>query len=73
MLILLAAVNEGLDACLIGLPITDVAPWREMLGIPEEVIPVGTILIGYRAADEQKRDLRSRRRPWEDYVHRQRW
>lgn len=73
MLILLAAVNEGLAACLIDCPILDVAPWREMLGMPEEVTLVGTILIGYRAADEQKEDLRSKRRPWEDYVHRQRW
>ena len=73
MLILLAAINEGLAACLIDCPILDVAPWREMLGMPEEVTPVGTILIGYRAADEQKVDLRSKRRSWEDCVHRQRW
>src|SRR5215467_9253949 len=72
MLILLAAVNEGLDACLIGVPF-DVAPWREMLGMPHEVTPVGTILIGHRAADEQKRDLSARRRPLEEYVHRERW
>jgi nitroreductase len=72
MLMLLAAVNEGLAACLIGVPF-DVAPWRDILGMPEEVIPVGTILIGHRATDEQKRDLRSRRRPQEDYVHRERW
>jgi len=72
MLMLLAAVNEGLDACLIGVPF-DVVPWREMLGMPEEVMPVGTILIGHRSTDEEKRDLKSRRRPWEDYVHRQQW
>jgi nitroreductase len=72
MLLLLAAVNEGLDACLIGIPF-DVKPWQKMLGMPEEVMPVGTILIGHRAADEEKRDLKSRRRPWEDYVHRGRW
>jgi nitroreductase len=72
MLMLLAAVNEGLDACLIGVPY-DVAPWREMLGMPEEVMPVGTILVGHRAFDEQRRDLSSRRRPQEDYVHRERW
>ncbi|HEV8193644.1 MAG TPA: nitroreductase family protein [Ktedonobacterales bacterium] len=72
MLMLLAAVNEGLDACLIGVPF-DVAPWRNILGMPDEVMPVGTILIGHRAADEQKRDLRSRRRPQEDYMHRERW
>jgi nitroreductase len=72
MLILLAAVNEGLSACLIGVPF-DVAPWRAMLGMPEEVVPVGTILVGHRAADEQKRNLRSRRRPWQEYVHNQRW
>ena len=72
MLMLLAAVNEGLAACLIGVPF-DVAPWRDILGMPEEVMPVGTVLIGQRAADEEKRDLRARRRPQEDYVHRERW
>jgi nitroreductase len=72
MLMLLAAVDEGLAACLIGVPF-DVAPWREILRMPEEVMPVGTVLIGQRAADEEKRDLRSRRRPQEEYVHRERW
>jgi nitroreductase len=72
MLMLLAAVNEGLAACLIGVPF-DVAPWREILRMPAEVMPVGTVLIGQRAADEEKRDLRSRRRPQEEYVHRERW
>jgi nitroreductase len=72
MLILLAAVNEGLDACLVGIPF-DVKPWQAILGMPEEVLPVGTILIGHRAPDEEKRDLKSRRRPQEDYLHRERW
>lgn len=72
MLILLAAVNEGLDACLIGVPF-DVAPWRELLGMPQEVMPVGTILIGRRAPDEQRPDFSSRRRPGAEYVHRDRW
>jgi nitroreductase len=72
MLMLLAAVNEGLDACLIGVPF-DVAPWREILGMPEEVMPVGTVLLGHRTADEQKPDLRSRRRSQAEYVHRERW
>jgi nitroreductase len=72
MLMLLAAVNEGLAACLIGVPF-DVAPWRDILGMPEEVMPVGTILIGHRAPAEQKRDLRARRRAQEEYVHRERW
>jgi nitroreductase len=72
MLTLLAAVNEDLAACLIGVPF-DVAPWRAMLGMPEEVMPVGTILVGHRAADEQKPNLKARRRSWEEYVHQQRW
>jgi nitroreductase len=72
MLMLLAAVNEGLDACLIGVPF-DVAPWREILGMPEDVMPVGTVLIGHRATDEQRRDLSARRRPQAEYVHRERW
>jgi nitroreductase len=72
MLMLLAAVNEGLDACLIGVPF-DVQPWRELLGMPGEVMPVGTILLGHRAADERKPNLTARRRPVSDYVHRERW
>jgi nitroreductase len=72
MLMLMAAVNEGLAACLIGVPY-DVAPWRDILGLPEEVMPVGTVLLGHRALDEQKRDLRARRRTQDEYVHRNRW
>jgi nitroreductase len=72
MLILLAAVNEGLDACLVGVPF-DVAPWRETLGMPDEVMPVGSILIGHRASDEQRPDFASRRRATVEYLHRERW
>jgi nitroreductase len=72
MLMLLAAVNEELDACLIGVPF-DVAPWRAILDLPDEVMPVGTILIGHRADDEQKPDLTGRRRALLDYVHYEKW
>jgi nitroreductase len=72
MLMLLAAVNENLAACLIGVPF-DVQPWRDILGIPKEVMPVGTILIGHRDPDETRRDLSHRRRQQAEYIHRERW
>ncbi len=72
MLLLLAAVNEGLAACLIGVPF-HVQPWKDILGMPSEVMPVGTVLVGHRAEDEVRRDLSHRRKPYTDYIHRDRW
>jgi nitroreductase len=76
MLILLAAIDEGLAAAFIGHP-EQKRIFDELLGLPEDVVPIGLALIG-RPADDPfaKRGtsrLTERRRPLDDVVHRERW
>jgi nitroreductase len=73
MLILLAAVDEGLSAFFYGV-------WRQddlkaLLSIPDEHTPIGIVTIGHAAPDEQRQGsaLSRRRRPLDDVVHRERW
>jgi nitroreductase len=76
MLILLAAVNEGLGAAFIGFG--PGAPLlREYLGIPADYEILGAVLLGYEAADARNfgdvaADPRPRRARHE-VVHRERW
>lgn len=74
MLILLAAVDEGLAAGFVG---GGIGRLRRLLGIPEEYTPIGTALIGHEAADaRQYGDISADprpRRPKADVVHRDRW
>ena len=44
MLVLLAAVNEGLGSAFVGAP--DPARLQEILGIPEAFVPIGVAMIG---------------------------
>lgn len=71
MLVLLAVVDEGLAAGYAG--ITDFAPVRALLGIPEEVTPVGVMPIGYPDQDIPSPSLRRGRRDFGQFVHRERW
>lgn len=71
LLMLLTAVDEGLGACFFGIPVTRLAHVRAAFGIPESFSPIGAITVGY--PDEAARDLRSRRKPTDDVVHRGRW
>src|SRR5205807_364660 len=71
MILLLAAVDEGLAAGYAGAQ--DLAPLRELLGIPEEVTPVGVIPIGHRAPDTPSPSLKRGRVSDETYVHHERW
>lgn len=71
MLILLAVVNEGLAAGFAGM--WDLSACRELLGIPEEVTPVGVIPIGYPAVDKPSPSLKRGRRAPENVIHRERW
>jgi nitroreductase len=71
MTILLAAVNEGLAAGFAGSG--DLPALRELLGIPEEVTPLGVIPIGYPARDKRSPSWKRGRRPFEEVVHRERW
>jgi nitroreductase len=71
MILLLAAVNEGLAAGFVG--IWDQPALRELLHIPEEVTPVGVIPIGYPAVDLPSPSLKRGRKPIEEFVHREMW
>jgi nitroreductase len=51
MLVLLAAVDEGLAAGFLG--VHSVPGLRELLGIPQEVTPIGVVNIGYAAPDRR--------------------
>jgi nitroreductase len=68
--VLLAASMLGLGACWLGVhPREDrVAHIRSLLGIPEPVIPVSAIAIGWPG---ELKDSRTRYR--EEMVHRERW
>ena len=71
LLMLLTAVDAGLGACFFGIPIDRIPAVREAFDIPAAFTPIGAITIGY--SDEPPRDLRSRRKPHDEVVHRGRW
>ncbi len=71
LLMLLTAVDRGLGACFFGIPKEKVAPVGQSFGIPPEFTPIGAITVGYPA--EPPRDLRARRKPAGDVIHRGRW
>jgi nitroreductase len=71
MLILLAAVDAGLAAGFAGAH--DLQALRDLLGIPEEVTPIGVIPIGHPAPDRPSPSLKRGRKPIEAVVHRERW
>lgn len=72
MLLLLAAVDEGLGAGL--LDIADRAGVRALLDLPSDVEPLGLVTLGH-AADDQPPSSASRRprRPLAEQLHWQRW
>ncbi len=78
MLLLLAAVDEGLGAGLFGLfPAESNEALRRLLGMPADVRVVGVVTVGHPAPDptraRAKEALRRRRRPVEEVVRWERW
>ena len=71
MTVLLAAVDEGLAAGYAG--VWDLDALRELLGIPDEVTPVGVIPIGHPAPDRRSPSLERGRRDPREVVHREAW
>ncbi|MFU8874396.1 nitroreductase family protein [Micromonospora sp. SL4-19] len=71
LLALLTAVDAGLGACFFGIPVDRIDAFREAFGVPAQFTPIGAISVGY--SDEPPRDLRGRRRPTDEVVHRGRW
>ena len=74
MLMLLAAVDEGLGAWYFGITHGERA-LLDRFGVPEDLRPIGIIGFGYRAADEEPQGswTKRRRRPFEEQIHRNGW
>jgi nitroreductase len=73
LLMHLTAVNEGLGSCFIGLPVPTIGAFKAAFGVPEEYSPIGTLTVGYRAADKRSPSLKRGHRPVDDVVHHGRW
>lgn len=73
MLLLLAAVNEGLAAGFLGLGRDGLGELASLLGIPEDVTPIGLVTIGHPAPDRRSGSLRRGWKPEMEVVHRERW
>ena len=71
MLVLLAAVDEGLGTAFVG--VKDPTELQSALGIPEEHLPIGVVFIGHPAPDMKSGSLKRGRRPLDDVLHRGRW
>ena len=76
MLVLLAAIDEGLAGAFIGHP-DQKRIFDELLGLPKDVVPIGLALIGKPAEDPTAEGgtsrLKERRRPRADVVRWERW
>ena len=73
LLMLLQAVDEGLGALFIGMQPEVIPAFREAFGVPADNDVVGVVCFGHADPDVPKRDLRARRRPTDDVVHRSHW
>lgn len=71
MVLLLAAVDEGLAAGFAG--VWELDELRGLLGIPAEVTPVGVIPVGHKAPDVPSPSLKRGRKAEREYVHFERW
>jgi nitroreductase len=68
MSMLLTVVDEGLGALYFGILPEAVAPFRAEFRVPGTYDPIGALAIGYDA-EQVRRDLSGRRRPFEEMVH----
>ncbi|XOV88119.1 MAG: nitroreductase family protein [Pseudomonadota bacterium] len=71
MLVLLAAVNEGLGAAFVGTWELDAL--RTELGIPADVTPLGVIALGHPAPDKRSGSLDRGRRRADSTAHFEHW
>ena len=73
MLVLAAAIDEGLASAFIGHP-EQKRIFDELLDLPADVVPIGLALIG-RAGDDPPAGsrLKERQRELDDLVHWQTW
>jgi nitroreductase len=73
MLVLMAAIDEGLASAFIGHP-DQKRIFDELLGFPDDVVPIGLALIGKPGDDPPIGSrLKERQRARETLIHRERW
>jgi nitroreductase len=77
MLVLLAAIDEGLAAGVFGVPVERMQDFRELLGLPDDFAVVEVVTLGRPADDTASDRLSSRgtraRKPLADLVRWERW
>jgi FMN reductase [NAD(P)H] len=77
MLVLLAAIDEGLAAGVYGVPVEEEARWRGLLGIPHDLHVVAGATLGYPLPDPEWSKVTSRatqrRRDLDELVRWNRW
>ncbi|WP_026316960.1 nitroreductase family protein [Actinokineospora enzanensis] len=75
LLMLLTAIDEGLDACLFGIAPEHIPGFRTEFAIPDDYAPIGGITVGYRSPDIPPMGTRfkDRRRDPADVIHRGQW
>lgn len=75
LLMLLAAVDEGLGALFFGIPPEFIPEFRKLYGVPEQYVPIGAVAIGHPdpSADLGGSSKIIKRRSLDDLVHRGRW
>jgi len=71
MLVLLAAVDEGLAAGFVGFHA--LPSIKDKLGIPDDVTPIGVVTLGYPAPDRRSGSLKRGRKPQSQTVYRDQW
>jgi FMN reductase [NAD(P)H] len=73
MLVLMAAIDEGLASAFIGHP-DQKRIFDELLGLPDDVVPIGLALIGKHGdAPSPGSRMKERQRAKDELVHRERW
>lgn len=71
MLLLLAAVDEGLAAGFLG--VHSIPGLRKLLDIPEEVTPIGVVTVGHPAPDRKSGSLQRGWKPRSEVIRFERW
>ena len=73
MLVLMAAIDEGLASAFVGHP-DQKRIFDELLGLPADVVPIGLAVVGKPGeAPPPGSRMKERQRPLDDLIHRERW
>jgi nitroreductase len=73
LLMLLAAVDEGLGALFMGMLPAVIPAFRAEFGVPDDHDVVGVVALGHPDPAAPVRDLSARRRSADDIIHRASW